>query len=613
MKKLLIFYVLLFGSTLLLASDITLAISKATVYEEGVTIIRTGPVDIKSGEQIIRITDLPTSLDEQSLDIWLSGEAIILSQKFELSFTEEIQNTTDIELEKDLLEDSLAFLNILKAIKIDEKEIIKKNVNPTDYERSYGYDEISEIRKKYGKEMLEIEHQIILINKKIKSVNQSIILINEQIKRKGNLSQKRTGDLVLKLSSEKTYTANAELSYFHLDAGWSPGYDLRVNTLSAPLQIDYKAEVYQNTGEDWDNIQLSISTAQPTRNYNLPTLSTYLLSFNNYYDHARLGRSQSLTKSYIRGTVLDDYGEPLIGASVLILGTNTGTVTDLDGSFIIRTNQEDPRLEISYAGYASKEIAAYDGNMLINLGEDELLLDEVVVTGLGSTLSGYTRGVAKKKRVRESVPISLIRSTASYHYDITGKVTLNSTQEAETIFIRSEEVETNYVYQAFPKLEDQAYLTAEIDSWSELQILPGSANIYIDNRYVGATLIDDEYRKDGLRVISLGQDRSVNVRRRLATDFKQRRIIGKNVVEKRKWEILVENQRSESIIINIKDQYPISKDSDIKVDLKDYSNGDRDEDIGLITWNRSIESSASLELALVYEVKAPKDRHLIVD
>ena len=90
--------------------------------------------------------------------------------------------------------------------------------------------------------------------------------------------------------------------------------------------------------------------------------------------------AQSFTMT---GTVKDATGEPIIGASVLEVGTNNGTITDYDGQFTLKT-QAKSTLRISCIGYKTKEVAV-DGksNQIIILEEDSELLDEVMVIGYG--------------------------------------------------------------------------------------------------------------------------------------------------------------------------------------------------------------------------------------
>ena len=84
----------------------------------------------------------------------------------------------------------------------------------------------------------------------------------------------------------------------------------------------------------------------------------------------------------VQGTVIDAAnGEPIIGASILEIGTTNGTITDFDGNFEIKV-ANGAKLAISYMGYKTQELAAQP-KMAVKLGEYSELLDEVVVVGYG--------------------------------------------------------------------------------------------------------------------------------------------------------------------------------------------------------------------------------------
>ena len=86
----------------------------------------------------------------------------------------------------------------------------------------------------------------------------------------------------------------------------------------------------------------------------------------------------------INGTVSDQAGEPIIGASVKVLGTNTGTVTDLDGQFSVNASS-NARLSISYVGYVTQEVSvAGKKNIAVVLKEDNTTLNDVIVIGYGT-------------------------------------------------------------------------------------------------------------------------------------------------------------------------------------------------------------------------------------
>lgn len=92
----------------------------------------------------------------------------------------------------------------------------------------------------------------------------------------------------------------------------------------------------------------------------------------------------ALWSQTISGTVLDEAGDPLIGVTVLVKGTSTGTITDLDGAYALTAEPGD-MLRFSYIGYTTQEIAATSTEMSVILTADGVLLDDVVVIGYGET------------------------------------------------------------------------------------------------------------------------------------------------------------------------------------------------------------------------------------
>ncbi|MBK6620296.1 MAG: TonB-dependent receptor [Saprospirales bacterium] len=143
----------------------------------------------------------------------------------------------------------------------------------------------------------------------------------------------------------------------------------------------------------------------------LPTLLLLLAAFLSTSALAQINISGTVTSS--------DTGEPLIGASVYIKGTTTGTITDLDGNFELSVPNENAIMVISYTGYLTSE-EALKGRQTLNiiLRENIAILDEVVVVGYGvqkkSDLTGAV-GTVKDKDI-ERIP------TASIEQALQGKV-----------------------------------------------------------------------------------------------------------------------------------------------------------------------------------------------
>ena len=123
------------------------------------------------------------------------------------------------------------------------------------------------------------------------------------------------------------------------------------------------------------------------------------------------------TKS-LKGTVKDKLGESIIGASVLIEGTSQGTITDLDGNYVIENIPTGKNvLVVSYVGYQTQKLEINGRSVIdIILQEDQRLLDEVVVVGYGvQRKTDVTSAVASIKKenftqaVTSSSPLQMVQ------------------------------------------------------------------------------------------------------------------------------------------------------------------------------------------------------------
>ncbi|MHA7059918.1 VIT domain-containing protein [Aquimarina sp. M1] len=131
----------------------------------------------------------------------------------------------------------------------------------------------------------------------------------------------------------------------------------------------------ENSNSPSQNSTINTTTAQNEANTNITTPTTPAQSVTNPIDPS---------KRIISGTVTDNNGLPLPGVNIVIKGTTNGTQTDFDGNFSMNAESQQA-LEISYIGFASKEITIENSNILqIKLAEDASLLEEVVVTGYGT-------------------------------------------------------------------------------------------------------------------------------------------------------------------------------------------------------------------------------------
>ena len=133
----------------------------------------------------------------------------------------------------------------------------------------------------------------------------------------------------------------------------------------------------------------------------------------------------------VKGCVLDDTGQPLMGAAVVIQGTATGVSTDYDGNFTISAAPED-KLVISFIGFDDKIVSASETDIRVMMAADSNFLNEIVVVGYGTqkkaTLTGAVSAIDSKDIVitkNENVVNMLSGKIAGV------RITQNSSQPGE--------------------------------------------------------------------------------------------------------------------------------------------------------------------------------------
>lgn len=148
------------------------------------------------------------------------------------------------------------------------------------------------------------------------------------------------------------------------------------------------------------------------------TLFLSLLLFIPIYGYAEDEVTHQIVQqtSKVRGTVTDEQGEPLIGASIAIKGTTSGVITDFNGQFSIDASKS-ATLIISYVGYRVEEVQVKgQSNLKIVLKEDSKIIDEVVVTALGIKRErkalGYSLGEVKGEELAKAKETNVINSLA---------------------------------------------------------------------------------------------------------------------------------------------------------------------------------------------------------
>ena len=246
------------------------------------------------------------------------------------------------------------------------------------------------------------------------------------------------------------------------------------------------------------------------------------------------------------------------------------------------------------------------------LGSAETNSNDVVVIGYGSVKRkditgsvGKIGGVQVPKPLEEYVSVS--DNTLNVTFDIDVLYDIPTNGKEQTAVLKTYQVPATYKHFAIPKLDKEAYIIADILDWEKLNLLAGDANVILEGTYTGKTFIDPNTSQDTLS-LTLGKDKRVAIKRDKLVDYSSVKFLGSNKLQKFTYEITVKNNKKEAINLDLKDQFPLTTNKDIEVELIDASGATANNDTGVLNWLVTIPAGESKKFRFTYSIKYPKDK-----
>lgn len=280
-------------------------IESVTVYQQGAQIHRNAYYSIGKGLTVISIDNISQQIDPKSIQVTGTGDMIILDSKYKFKYPKPLPigtviPTPQLDMELIYLGDSIididyqltGFQHRLDVLQT-QKHILSNNgaikgvgkVNDSipllKEALTYYYEKMNAIHS----EVLELTIQKNKVLKTKNRINYRISIINDfknNAQKKENTYQNPISSIEITLSANSSISGKLEVSYLVSSAGWAPLYDIRSNSLKNNIDLTYKAQVFQNTGIDWTDARLTLSTTNPYSNKTKPTLSPYYVYYNQH-------------------------------------------------------------------------------------------------------------------------------------------------------------------------------------------------------------------------------------------------------------------------------------------------------------------------------------------
>ncbi len=522
-------------------------ISAVTAYRDRAMVTRVAHFTLDVGEGTIVVRDLPAALDEYSLRVTGLGPARvrIMGVKIGREFkgrpaaAEVLKRRAALEK----AEDEKRALDDRRAVVADRLQRIQETA-------ALAVRDVARNVARRRLELTEAQAAVSFFYNDMDKSNARLAKLDRALRAKERELEKLRFDFEKHESPRLRELKNAEvsfecsaggefdltLSYVMPNAGWEPTYDLRYDEAEGQTEIRYRAAVYQNTGEDWDNVNLKLSTARPQAGVAPPELEPQYLEFFAPAAQAVALPEEPLAKKKYRAQAF------------------APQEAEADVLYTVAAEEESPALA---------EMA------------------EALVSAAGPAMT----------------------------YAVAGRPSVPADGEPHLVAVSRHRFAGELSYVVAPEFGEVAYLRAKAVNDADVTFLPGVANIFRGDEYVGRgelTLTvpgaDFEYY--------LGADDRVKVKyetQRVADDSVG--ITGSNQKVVYKTQTELTNHAGAAVVVVVKQLLPVSRHKSIKVKIAEAKPkpAAKRED-GVITWRLTLKDGEKKTVTFAYDVEFPKGR-----
>ncbi len=632
------------------------SISEVTLFFTGAQITRTAELQLPAGETLVLLKGLSKHLQPSSLQVSGLGEVTLLSLRSALlEETGTIDKVAEAILRKQEKELKAAMYDLKQELSVYEHEekIILQN-SSLEQSRTNAVQTLREGADFYRQRLLELRRTRTALARRIEQRKEELQAVYVQLNRLQPAPQPAVQALYLHLKATKPHKQKLILKYFDEAAGWSPSYEFRVKSIGQAMEIVYQAQMHQFGGEDWKSVPITLSTANPFLSSSKPELKVWILG-RNLPGMLVEGKAPEV-KTFqqrtggITGMVVEDV-KPRDGgipfANVVLLKNDQvvgGTTSDIDGNYKFTQLQPGTYdLKVSYVGFnpaIMKGIYVQAGreqrinikmSSAVDLSVIEVMDYEVPLISKDETSTGATytrsdivpsggggsinirgsRATAHEYfidgiRVRGNASVTgnglmamleevLSKSDVLLDYPLEGKQTLLSDGEEQLVPLKKVEVPARFVYHLVPRVSKEAFLTAEIDQFGQLQLLDGPASVYYQGTYIGKTQINTSSLSDTL-LVGLGRDPSVQAIRVQQRDVHSKRLLGSQVRQELAAQIVVRSSKEVAVQVVVEDQIPLAPNADILIESHSQPAAELFPEKGLQRWKLELPAGGKLEL-----------------
>ena len=521
----------------------TAKVQSATVYFNAAELSQTATATLPAGASEIVIKNVAVNLNENSVQIGAPSGVTVLSVQFTNNYISEYDTDSKSPALK-IVRDSIVLVQkeiqkVNNTINSENKtiQLLDKNQQISGVNSGLNVAELMKMVDYYKNKQIEIANNINTLSEKQQKLNELLYKLQSKLEINANKEEKTSsGKLILQVMNQNAGVIPFDISYLTNNATWTPFYDLRAESVTAPINMMYKAQVVQNTGIDWKKVKLTLSSGLPNQNNQAPILSSWFLANQTYLE------------------------------------------------------------EVVVSGYASRSKRNQIQGSVAKISKEQL-----------SESIDMPSPVLEKSSVSNYTTVAENQLNVSFDIDIPYDILSNG--KIHSVSLKEIKLPATYKYYAVPRVENEAFLLAEIADYSKYNLLRGEANIIFEGMYVGKTFIEPNQTSDTLN-LSMGRDKKVSIKLEKVADKSGTKFLSAKKEQTFTFDITVRNNKKEAVELLLKDQYPLSTNKEIEVELLQSDGAKVNTETGILTWQLQLKPNENKKFRISYKVRYPKDQNL---
>jgi len=287
----------------------TATIDRVTVFANGAQVVRSKSVQLVAGEQVVTFTGMSPFMDRKSMQLKARGRLTVLGVSHRTVHPDSMVQMKRLHQAADavkVVQRKIQQAKDEKEVLASQLELVKTNCSVAGRTVATPLANIKELNNYYSQELLSLK-------KRSQDVDDELLRLNEELTKKqstldsiSRIKLTAATEVDVKVDAQQAGRANFDITYYVKNAGWFPSYDVRSEGTGQPLTLSYKANIYQNTNEEWKNVPVMLSSSNPNRSNVAPQLGTYWIDFERDVTSYRRARGAGLAMKSLERITADE-------------------------------------------------------------------------------------------------------------------------------------------------------------------------------------------------------------------------------------------------------------------------------------------------------------------